>query len=207
MAILRTNGISWSIFWQVSKNKWSFFLSILIVSCQYKLYLFLFICSNEEKYEGDDYIETITADGESVDKSSINQQIVCINSDGEYPTQIEVDEYNEEQLEDDALDSPQYTTVTNKKGENSSVYYISAPASHSSINNDSQLQSPPRQQTKVLTQTHSSSSNNDPDERFLLSCLPILKRLPNKKNALARVRIQQTLFEIEFDENFEVGDQ
>ncbi|EFA09743.1 transcription factor Adf-1 [Tribolium castaneum] len=38
----------------------------------------------------------------------------------------------------------------------------------------------------------------DADEQFLLSCLPALKRLPPKENALARMRIQQVLFEIEF---------
>lgn len=163
--------------------------------------MLFFFFSSDDKYDGEDYIETINADSESVDKGTINQ-IVCINSDGEYPTQIEVDEYNEEQLEEDALDTTQYTTVTSKKGENS-VYYISAPTSHSSINNDTQIQSPSRQQTKFSTtqSTAVSSSNcNDPDERFLLSCLPIMKRLPNKKNALARLKIQQLLFEIEFDE-------
>lgn len=40
----------------------------------------------------------------------------------------------------------------------------------------------------------------DPDERFLLSCAPILKRLSNKKNALARLKVQQILYEIEFGE-------
>uniref|UniRef100_A0A182NF11 MADF domain-containing protein n=1 Tax=Anopheles dirus TaxID=7168 RepID=A0A182NF11_9DIPT len=42
----------------------------------------------------------------------------------------------------------------------------------------------------------------DPDERFLLSCAPILRRLPNKKNLLARLRIQQLLFELEYDEKY-----
>lgn len=138
---------------------------------------------------------------------------MCINSDGEYSHQIEVDEYNEDQLTDDLLEEQQYeqrittTNINNKsiKGENSSVYYISAPTSNSSMNNDSQLQSPQRQ-TKIITQSQ-ASSHNDPDERFLLSCLPILKRLPNKKNALARLKIQQLLFEIEFDEYSEMSGQ
>lgn len=124
-----------------------------------------------------------------------------------------MDEYNEDQLEDDGLEAQQYeqrimtTNINTKglKGDNSSVYYISAPTSNSSMNNDSQLQSPQRQ-TKIITQSQ-ASSNNDPDERFLLSCLPILKRLPNKKNALARLKIQQLLFEIEFDEYSEMSGQ
>jgi hypothetical protein len=47
-----------------------------------------------------------------------------------------------------------------------------------------------------------SYTTKDPDEAFLHSCLPILKRLPKKKNILARLRIQQILFELEFDEKY-----
>ncbi|XP_052864533.1 uncharacterized protein LOC128271135 [Anopheles cruzii] len=39
----------------------------------------------------------------------------------------------------------------------------------------------------------------DPDERFLLSCAPVLQRLPKKKNALVRLKIQQLLYEVEFE--------
>lgn len=46
------------------------------------------------------------------------------------------------------------------------------------------------------------SNCTDSDERFLLSCAPILRRLPNKKNQLARLRIQQLLFELEYDEKY-----
>ncbi|KAG4070791.1 hypothetical protein HA402_011017 [Bradysia odoriphaga] len=41
-------------------------------------------------------------------------------------------------------------------------------------------------------------SITDPDERFLLSCAPILKRLSQKKNSLARVKVQELLYQIEF---------
>lgn len=41
----------------------------------------------------------------------------------------------------------------------------------------------------------------DPDERFLLSCAPILKRLSQKKNSLARLKVQQLLYEIEFGDS------
>lgn len=172
-----------------------------------------FLCSfssSDFKYEGDDYIETIQTETESIDKSSIGPQIVCINSDGgEYAHQIEVDEYQEDQLEDDALDTSQYeqrliSTSVNNKGpfkESSSVYYISAPPSTSTTATESQPQSSQRQ-TKMVSNANATTTqhNNDPDARFLLSCLPVLKRLPNRKNAYARVRIQQLLFEIEFDE-------
>uniref|UniRef100_A0A1A9UDF4 MADF domain-containing protein n=3 Tax=Glossina TaxID=44049 RepID=A0A1A9UDF4_GLOAU len=38
----------------------------------------------------------------------------------------------------------------------------------------------------------------DSDEKFLLSCAHILKRFTNRQNSLARLRIQQILYEIEF---------
>lgn len=41
----------------------------------------------------------------------------------------------------------------------------------------------------------------DSDERFLLSSAPVLKRLSHKKNALARIRIQQILYDIEFGDS------
>lgn len=41
----------------------------------------------------------------------------------------------------------------------------------------------------------------DSDEKFLLSCAHILKRFTNRQNSLARLRIQQILYEIEFGTN------
>lgn len=43
----------------------------------------------------------------------------------------------------------------------------------------------------------------DSDEKFLLSLSPALKRLNAKKNFLARIKMQQLLFEIEFDEKYD----
>lgn len=38
------------------------------------------------------------------------------------------------------------------------------------------------------------------DEKFLLSCAPAMRRLTYRQNALARLKIQQILFDIEFQE-------
>lgn len=46
----------------------------------------------------------------------------------------------------------------------------------------------------------SFNSHLDSEEQFLLSCAPALKRLSQRKNALARLKIQQILFNIEFGE-------
>lgn len=165
--------------------------------------------SSEFKYDGDDYIETIQAESDSMDKNNMGPQIVCINSDGgEYTHQIEVDEYQEDQLDEDALaDSAQF--VNGKGGpfkESSSVYYISAPTSNSTTSNTESHSQSSQRHTKSVSNA-STSVHNDPDERFLLSCLPILKRLSTRKNALARMKIQQMLYEIEFDMYPEVSGQ
>ncbi|KAF9407480.1 hypothetical protein HW555_012509 [Spodoptera exigua] len=44
----------------------------------------------------------------------------------------------------------------------------------------------------------SCDKRTDPDELFLISCAPTLKRLNSKQNALARLKIQQVLLEAEF---------
>lgn len=167
------------------------------------------IYSTEFKYEADDYIETIQAETDnSMDKPNMGPQIVCINSDGgEYTHQIEVDEYQDDQMDEDALDTSQYVNNKGSFKESSSVYYISAPTSNSTTaNTESQQSQSSQRQTKMVSNA-AISSHNDPDERFLLSCLPIMKRLPTRKNALARLKIQQLLYEIEFDAYPEVSGQ
>lgn len=47
-------------------------------------------------------------------------------------------------------------------------------------------------------------NRTDPDELFLLSCSPILKRLNAKQNAVARLKIQQVLYEAEFGSQMEL---
>ncbi|XP_049869206.1 uncharacterized protein LOC126368975 isoform X2 [Pectinophora gossypiella] len=47
-------------------------------------------------------------------------------------------------------------------------------------------------------------NRTDPDELFLLSCAPIMKRLNSKQNAVARLKIQQVLYEAEFGHQMEL---
>lgn len=55
----------------------------------------------------------------------------------------------------------------------------------------------------VAVQQSSMSVELDSDDKFLLSLSPALKRLNAKKNFLARIKIQQLLYEIEFDEKYD----
>ncbi|XP_041978256.1 transcription factor Adf-1-like [Aricia agestis] len=48
------------------------------------------------------------------------------------------------------------------------------------------------------TEDEPCQCRTDPDELFLLSCAPTLKRLNSKQNAVARLKIQQVLYEAEF---------
>lgn len=149
----------------------------------------------------------VDASGHKLQTNTIDH-VVCINSDdSQYRHQIEIDEYSEEQLEDDNMETAHYERMTtNKSNKNDkNVYVLSGPSASTSTSSADPIQTS-RQMTKYITE-HQSSQHNDSDERFLLSCSPILKRLSNKKNALARLKIQQLLFDIEFDEYSEVGNQ
>lgn len=46
------------------------------------------------------------------------------------------------------------------------------------------------------------SKEHDADEQFLLSYLPTLKRMTPKQNAIAKIKIQQVLFDVEFGNNY-----
>jgi len=46
------------------------------------------------------------------------------------------------------------------------------------------------------------SKEHDADEQFLLSYLPKLKRMTPKQNAIAKIKIQQVLFDVEFGNNY-----
>ncbi|XP_062551956.1 uncharacterized protein LOC134217189 [Armigeres subalbatus] len=54
---------------------------------------------------------------------------------------------------------------------------------------------------KVTEIPGQAASITDPDERFLLSCAPVLKRLSTQKNALLKLKIQQLLYEVEFGDS------
>lgn len=141
--------------------------------------------------------------------SAQNSHIICISpgDDGEYrQNHIEIDDYNEDIDEDGCCveGTTQYEQVSNdKSSKTDSVYILNGPSNSANVNNDVSMQNTGRQ-SKIFAQSQ-QQSQNDPDERFLLSCLPILKRLPNKKNALARLKIQQLLYDIEFDEYDAIG--
>lgn len=81
-------------------------------------------------------------------------------------------------------------------GNNDQIYLEPIEAEEYQIDNEPMEPPPKKDQSKkheVITQM-----SNDPDEKFLQSCLPVLKRVTAQKNALLKLKIQTLLYEIEF---------
>lgn len=64
-----------------------------------------------------------------------------------------------------------------------------------------QMESNEKQTSNTLQQSPESSqkSTTDPDERYLLSCLPAFKRLTPQQKALVRIGIEKLFYEVEFE--------
>lgn len=98
----------------------------------------------------------------------------------------------------------QYLTLDDQDTEIVQQQQQSHPQPHQETKKD--LQQQQQQQNQQLTKTNNTLTaeeyatlmNIDGDDKFLLSCSPILKRLSRHKNALARLKIQQILYNIEF---------
>ncbi|CAH2038009.1 unnamed protein product, partial [Iphiclides podalirius] len=75
------------------------------------------------------------------------------------------------------------------------------------LEDDEDSQPSPKKPRLHSTDEESTCQCNrtDPDELFLLSCSPTLKRLSSKRNAVARLKIQQALYEAEFGANAELA--
>ncbi|XP_068632127.1 uncharacterized protein [Battus philenor] len=70
---------------------------------------------------------------------------------------------------------------------------------------DDSLPSPKKPRLQSTDEESSCQCNRtDPDELFLLSCSSTLKRLNSKQNAVARLKIQQVLYEAEFGTQMEL---
>lgn len=69
---------------------------------------------------------------------------------------------------------------------------------------DSQPSPKKARQSSSDEETPCHCTRTDPDELFLLSCAPSLKRLNAKQNSLTRLKIQQVLLEAEFGSQMEL---
>ncbi|XP_023941219.1 transcription factor Adf-1-like [Bicyclus anynana] len=81
---------------------------------------------------------------------------------------------------------------------------LTFPDFHSEDEEDSQSQPAKKMRLDVLEELDPCHCNRtDPDELFLLSCAPTLKRLNAKQHAVAKLKIQQVLYEAEFGNQLE----
>lgn len=119
------------------------------------------------------------------------RHIICLNESDpiDYQTEpVEIHEYDELDEEEEENETSLIVTKSEAHTE------VDRSQSSNNVTNDSASQSNP-------STSSSHYHSNDPNERFLLSCLPTFQRLSNKKNALARMKIQELLFDIEFSDD------
>lgn len=141
----------------------------------------------------DEYIVERDIDGMPTKLSAASfgtqqHHILCVNeadANDYHSEQIEIHEYDE--LEEEEEENETSTARSELDRSQTSAAITSVESHHSTV------QSKPS--------TSSQSHGNASDERFLLSCLPNLQRLSNKKNQLARLKIQQLLYDIEFNDD------
>lgn len=136
-------------------------------------------------------------------------------------SRVDITEHSNEIDEDDEQQLEEHEEVIDMYEDRDIISEMFTPGLQSSNQDHSHQQEEEEQHSLIEShsqqnqQMHSDNSNNeeqnieiasvstyglDPDERFLLSCAPILKRLSHKKNAMARLKMQQILYEIEFGE-------
>lgn len=195
-------------------SKWNFWPHILIHQCkfhsifvhrQYSFVYFLQLFKRDDsKYEiNSEFMVERDSDGAPAKLTSTNtmynhqQHVFCLNESdqNEYLSEhIEIEDYHDEQYEeeDDENDSSMVAVMTAAERSDANRSQTSA----NTANTESHQQT-----VNLKPETSSLYHSHDPDERFLLSCLPIFQRLSNKKNALARLKIQQLLFDIEFSDD------
>ncbi|KAI8125899.1 Transcription factor Adf-1 [Lucilia cuprina] len=159
----------------------------------------------------------------SDDGQSINCEPVDLNATNAPLEQIEQSTSNSKVVEEHA-ENPNHNTNNNIQHSSVSVQATdfmsismetpeehTVQLNHTNVeNNVSQSHNYSRQQNHCNNHnisTFSAETNTDTygltlnsDEKFLLSCAPTLRRLTTRKNALARLKIQQILFDIEFQQ-------
>lgn len=148
---------------------------------------------SDMKYEMDEYIVERDSDGvpSKLTTGSFNTQqhhIICVND-------TDPNDYHSEQIE-----ITEYDELGEEEEENEMSTMVTAPT-RSEVSRSQSGITEPQHTTSSHSKPSTSSQchSNGSDERFLLSCLPALQRLSHKENALARMKIQQLLFDIEFN--------
>lgn len=173
----------WNFSHRISKRKWS--IHHLPIAEWIAVLNSILVSREGLKYEPDEYIVEQDMEGMPIKMTNTSystqqHHILCVNEpdpNDYHSEQIEIHEYDEEELEQDE-EVNETATPRSEPDRSQQSIVINAKAS-----------------------TSSQAHNNGSDERFLLSCLPNLQRLSNKKNQLARLKIQQLLYDIEFSDD------
>ncbi|XP_037961115.1 transcription factor Adf-1-like isoform X2 [Teleopsis dalmanni] len=111
------------------------------------------------------------------------------------------------QCSDELLNESKEITDLNKRG----FTQLPSSASVTEDNDVKTTQSTSLSKLSAMSDEYKPSTNEhrieenpntdtDSDEKFLLSCVPIMQRLSSRKNSYARLKIMQILYNIEFEE-------
>lgn len=184
------------------KRRWHFYNDLKFLQPHVELFRLDGSFKTEETipiYLKEDFIEVHHDEGEkhfyfeedSPEGDAIRYQIK-IDQEDEEPEQ------NEEQLlENFEEDHNEQNLDDTNKSEQSAEYVIVEAQQEEQIS-----QSKSDQNEKIDKDSIEESSQRpitDPDERYLLSCLPAFKRLTPQQKALLRIGIEKLFYEVEFE--------
>lgn len=99
---------------------------------------------------------------------------------------------DEEVIRQDVANTPKSSLFTSKKQTHTEQNY-SGKSTYTQNSKKNKSQNIDDKLMNIITKP------DDADEQFMLSCVPILKRLTPRKAMIARIQIQQLLFNLEFE--------
>lgn len=148
-------------------------------------------------YDDSEIISDIFPKPNSSDNEQAN--VLCDN-----PHTTEQQQQNMLIVSSDSITTAAATTTTSNSTQVSKIELSAGDLTLPSVSSFKESDNNTSIPTTSEQYSTSPAYQTDSDEKFLLSCAPILRRLSDKKNCMARLRIQQILYEIEFGDLNEV---
>lgn len=145
--------------------------------------------------EATDFLSGSTSDRSEMvrcdySKSALRGEIqVVVAKEGEDTTEYTVIQTNEDDEEPDESD---------EEPQPKQIYMETIDEENLFTDNSERYHHQPDKRIEIL---ETRQYSEDSDEKFLFSCLPVFKRLPPRKNALLKLKIQTLLYEIEFGDD------
>lgn len=127
---------------------------------------------------------------------SYHIKIAKSNYEEEHLAEFDDGQYNEELLETEVIDSEGHVV----KMPDDEHTYMLIEQNDKDVQSQAVRKSPKNDPTfQEIVQSSSRRNTIDPDERYLLSCLPAFKRLTPQQKARIRIGIEKLFYEVEFE--------